>query len=157
MGHLQAFKYPDYSYEQWKYRDYQGHDILPRKNSEEFLKPAEAIFRKLAEINPERSGNVDAGWKENAPGIRGLFEMTAPKSRGKNELDERCENWIAKYEHLFKSKEGSTKYRYDNREWRDRAMELARRNNLAEFIQTDWARFQRAALKQRFFVLERMM
>ena len=92
----------------------------------------------------------------------------------KSDLGERCEKWREKFDHLFRPYPAGHSYNYDHRRWRDdalkgdtdwdswsqrewdqmRPMELA--GSEADFWNSLWVHFHRAALRQRHFVLENM-
>jgi len=154
VGHLQAFNFPDYSYLQWQYKNKRTDDQpYDRKNYQEFLKAAQAIFTKLSLSNKVK--NVDHIWSQNEEKLRKLLEYNPSSKRDK--LEAQCEKWRSEYSRFFESDDQRDKYIYQENEWRGKAMQAADAEKLYEFLHTDWVQFQRAALKQRYFVLERMM
>jgi hypothetical protein len=147
IGHTEAYKYPDYSYLSWKYKNHMGEEIQ-RDNAEEFLKAAKAILGWLAEANGK---NVGRNWQNNEAKIKGLFKQRYPRSKEDLELSKRCKNWTLQYDNFFSRPE----YHYNPDEWREYA--LGRKDDMDAFLRTDWAWFHRAALMQRCLVLRHIM
>ena len=152
VGHLQALEHPDYGYENWRYKNYWG-QAVSRRNPEEFAKAAKAVWQKL--VGAKGGSQTDEIPSEHLTKITSI--LSTPPEDSKSSLQSRCILWISAYKELFDSENCATNCLYDPDEWRDRAMMLVKEGNLAEFLQCDWVRFQRAALKQRYFVLERLM
>jgi hypothetical protein len=153
VGHLQASNYPDYAYAYWRYKDFRGEENL-RCNPEEFLAAAEAIFYRLAQAHGQ--ADAESIWQREQPTIKSLLEASPPEDCD-DELQAQCDLWIDAYETYFQSQSDNQSYLYDPSEWRDQAMSFAKDGDLESFLGTHWVQFQRAALKQRYFVLERMM
>ena len=152
VGHLQALEHPDYGYENWRYKNYKGREFF-RRNPEEFSNAAQAVLRKL--VCAKGNSQPDASLWGHQAKIASMVG-TPPKDR-KSSLESRCGMWVSAYEEFFKSMDSEESFLYDPDEWRDRAIKLAEVGNLEGFLRSDWVRFQRAALKQRYFVLERLM
>jgi len=152
VGHLQALEHPDYGFENFRYKNFEGREFF-RQNPEEFSKAAQAVLKKL--VCAKGTTRSDAILREHQTKIVSI--LGTPPKDAKNNLESRCAMWVSEYRELFKSKDGETSFQYDPNEWRDHALELAKEGDLTKFLQSDWVRFQRAALKQRYFVLERLM
>jgi|GEM_PF-7064177 len=151
IGHVQAYKHPDYTFERWKYRGFQKakHN---RNNADHFLNAAYAIFVKLAHANGFT--NYETVWEENKDAIQNCLE--ANPAIDEKALEKRCKTWVNTFPQIFQADTSDT-FLYDKSRWRDTAMAYAHQNDLANFLQTDWVKFQKAALKQRYFVLQRLM
>ncbi len=146
VGHLQAYAYPDLPHERWRYVDYQGR-AHERENAARFTQAAHAVFGWLCAAQGLR--RAERRWHNVESKIKELF------AGAHADLEGRCALWQEAFPEAFAG-EGKSAH-YDRHEWRSAAMEVARTGDLEAFLHTDWVRFQRAALRQRFLVLERMM
>ncbi|MDZ7272027.1 MAG: hypothetical protein ONB17_10460 [candidate division KSB1 bacterium] len=149
VGHLQAYAYPDLPYERWRYVDYRGR-THERDNPARFLQAARKVFGWLCMARGTRK--EQARW-ESAE--KRIAEVLATPGDGHNDMEARCTAWRESFPEAFAGERPFAFY--DRHEWRDQALALARAGELEGFLHTDWVRFQRAALRQRFLVLERMM
>jgi len=150
VGHLQAYAYPDLPYERWRYVDYRGR-THERDNVERFSQAARAVLEWLCAARGARKAK--ARWQAVEKKVKDLFAVL-PETGG-NSLEARCALWREAFPEAFAAESGSAEYEHD--EWRTSALAVARTGDLEAFLRTDWVRFQRAALRQRFWVLERMM
>lgn len=149
VGHLQAYSYPDLPHERWRYVDYKGR-TRERENALHFTQAAHAVFRWLSTARGLRS--AEGIWVNVEKTIK---ELLAGKPTDAHTDQARCALWQEAFPEAFAG-EGKAAH-YDPQEWRSAAMEVARTGDLEAFLHTDWVRFQRAALRQRFLILERMM
>lgn len=147
VGHLQAYAYPDLPFEHWRYVDYRGR-TFERDNPVRFHQAAHAVFEWLCAARGTRK--VGGKWASVEKQLLRLFTEAAHES-----LAERCAAWVETFPEALTA-DGAGPH-YDHREWREEALRIARTGELEGFLHTHWVRFQRAALRQRFFVLDRMM
>ncbi len=152
VGHVQGARYPDIPSIKIRYLNYQD-NVQERYNWEHFLDASENIFKKLVQINYVK--DPDAIWSEEKKTIKSLLQ--GEEDHNEKDIATRCKSWMKTYNHLFKNGYDPDNLRYDPVEWRTEAIRFADSGDIANFLDTHWAKFQQAALKQRYLVLEGMM
>ncbi len=153
IGHLEAFKFPDQPFLNWRYQDGSGKNIV-RNNIEICLSGIGLIylFLKTATSPETPAKDLARDFPDHYQEMKSLFLKKA-------DLEKRCERW--------KAYTGAPAY--DRRAWRSRAIQgdadwdrLSRSGFKAHadtltgkpgFETSCWAFFHRAALKQRSLVL----
>ncbi|MCR4437849.1 MAG: hypothetical protein QHJ34_02240 [bacterium] len=150
VGHLQAYAYPDLPYERWRYVDFRGR-TFERDNPARFCHAARAVFDWLCAARGTR--RVSGKWASLEKQLRALFALVP--AGGRHTLAERCAAWVETFPEAFA--DNALGPHYDPHQWRYEALRIAGSGDLQSFLRTDLVRFQRAALRQRFLVLERMM
>lgn len=184
IGHAEAGYFPDLAYARWKCDIRRSPEFVERDNVAVFLEAARAIYgmlRPVAKVRPAEP----IPWADIAPSLRCLFaggpaieamtidRMTIQTYRRYHNLDvaARCGRWEAEFDHLFRPYPAGEAYRYDRHRWRDQALEgdtqwddwsqrewdrMSPLGLEANFWNSLWVHFHRAALKQRHFVLEHL-
>ncbi len=148
VGHLQAYAYPDIPHERWRYVNYLGR-TRERDNRLSFLQAARQVFGWLCRARGLRS--EEPLWRGISKRVAELL-AAVPDQRHEG-LEARCALWREAFPDAFALPNAT----YGRHEWREQALSLARQADLEGFLHTDWVRFQRAALRQRFLILDRMM
>jgi len=161
IGHAQAGYYPDDSYLRWKYvRDATKTEIV-RDNPAEYAAAAETMYRLLAATKKLDSAPA-LPWKEIESSVLAL--LADPEAN----VAKRCGAWRSLYKSVFGEARG---FDYDPLQWRQEALggdvawddfRQTEFRHLAfamktGFYETRWVKFHRAALRQRNFVLERLL
>ncbi len=148
VGHLQALRYPDHSHCEWLYKKDRKAEPIPVQNVNRCMEASEKIFFFLA----ASTNNLDAKsiWESNKDKIRDLFLHHS--FSGKKKLIDKCAKWQESFPEFFSQKE----FEYKEDEWKNKAMKERDKKDIVTFRQTDWVKFHRAALLQRFFVLQRI-
>lgn len=182
IGHAEAGFYPDLAFQKWKCEF--GHRQPPnnraeRDNVEHFINAADFIYKRLKDM--QKTGGISlTPWGEIEPRIRKLLSygpsakpgiidqvsLKAYTSYSNRELGDSCERWKKEfgnwfdgglsYDHLDwrnKAVYGDTDWDdYTMRDW-DRILPFKPRPG---FWNSLWVNFQRAALRQRHYVLENL-
>ncbi len=165
VGHTRAAHDPDLSYRSWSYvqprRTGEGGRCFRLDNPRVFYHAARRIYEKLAESPPPGRTEPPIPWAEISKPILALL-------RADSELPSDCAGWRKTFNPLFDGR----LYRYDKYRWRiealgdvesirwDRKSRSARRlwfKLRKGFFDSAWVQFHRAARKQRYFVLERVV
>ena len=179
IGHAQALSHPDEPYLHWRYKGRkmrgEGWTIFPRENYVIFLQAAETIYshlvkdaqKFLAKQKPGFTAAID--WKKIETLLKKCFMFTG-------DLDRRMPKWYKEYQKLFRDALSD----YSRYTWRGEALlpraQQAKASTLTNwdkydegdfkrldfpyqpgFYESKWVLFHRAALKQRHFVLERLL
>jgi len=146
IGHSQAFNHPDSPNEEWRFYDYKNKPYYSN-NTKEFTDAAHKIFHILVSSNKNvKIDNPDLIWEKNKDKIIKAFSYKS------SNLKKRCEYWQKTFPKYFVK--DST---YHPKVWRKEAMKYARDGKLLKFKKSNWAKFHKAALIQRFFVLQNLM
>lgn len=163
IGHAEAGVFPDQPFLTWKYLRKAANVDVQRNNTDEFLKAAKTIYDLLRGIKKTKS-DKPIPWKRIQPRIKKRLADTSDDHA-------RCENWKDDFEEVFHP----LKLHYDKREWRNDALQPRKEKDTAwdefsrsrlrrlsfpmtpGFYDSPWVHFHRAALKQRHFVLERLL
>ncbi len=145
VGHSQALKYPDHSHGYWGYKKRRQPENC-RHNDTEVMKAAEVILFRLGDLLHNK--DIEPVWEKNKEKIHHLF--LHKKYSSNKMLMEKCRQWQAQYPDFFTDE----RYRYNEHEWRDTAMDVLKEKDIQKFRDTNWAKFHQAALKQRYFVLQ---
>ncbi len=163
IGHAEAGHFPDQPFLKWRYKRKLTNRFVPRDNTGEFMKAAKKIYDRLNQA----PGAIDSAmpWVEIGPKIEKLFEYDDKDEK------KRCNRWKLKFKRMF----DPLKYDYDKREWRNDALEPSDEvdtdwddyrpvdfqtlsfNMKPGFYDSPWVLFHRAAMKQRHFVLEKLL
>jgi hypothetical protein len=165
VGHTRAAHDPDLSYLSWAYvqprRTGSGGRCFRLDNSRLFLRAAHRIHEKLLAVPKPGGGAPPIPWSEISKPILRLF-------RSEGELRSDCAGWRKAFGPLF----DGHPYLYDRFRWRfealgdiehihwDKQRRSARRlwfKMRQGFFDSAWVQFHRAARKQRYFVLERLV
>jgi hypothetical protein len=164
IGHAEAGSLPDLSWVRWRYRRSGEDAVVERDNARLFLAAARAIYLRLRRAAHAPAGECLA-WRD----IKGL--IAARFADTEEDPAERSAAWARALAGVF----GGEVPTYDRYAWRDEALAPARRKDLEwddfkpddfrhlrfpmrpGFLTSRWVAFHRAALRQRHFVLERLL
>lgn len=151
IGHAEAGFYPDLPYHTWRWRRGRR-PWRPRDNTQAFLKAAKAIFarlRKCVTSNGHPSMlDRQPTWQDLRPRFKRLFGIDGDRSK-------RCKEWHKEFRKFF-----SDDWHYEEKALEKKARAMLRpvsKPNLSAFYSSTWVAWQRAALRQRHFVLERLL
>ncbi len=180
IGHAEAGPFPDIAYLRWKYDSRNCRDIQ-RHNPQEFLQAAERIYRHFRKMSA--ASHPVISWDELRPTIQALLlgapkreaafhEKITPEAYNKfyfADVQHRCQAWKKEFRGVFGPL--SAEYDYDPERWRQEAFfgdtdwddftprewrQAAPFRSKANFWDSSWVHFHRAALLQRHLVLENM-
>ncbi len=164
VGHAEAGAYPDMPQARWKFRRRGRRRLSERNNTEDFLKAFKNMHRLLCDVEKEAAGPM-IPWEALAEKLRALFMHSA------RDMEKRCRAWRERFSELF----AGSGFVYDKYRWREEALNPGSRSEVVwdalsrrqfrrlkfqfqeGFYDSHWVRFHRAALKQRHFVLERLV
>ena len=166
IGHAEAGHFPDQTFLTWKYKRKLTNKEVKRDNTKEFLTAAKTIYQHLCECRVEKSkSNKPIPWEEIETPIHDLL------ADREEDLGKRCGKWERRFQHLF----DPLKLRYDNRAWRNEALEPENEKDTdwqdfkpsdfgrlqfrmtRGFHKSHWVQFHRSALRQRHRVLENLL
>jgi hypothetical protein len=163
IGHAEAGKFPDQPFLKWKYVRGINDEEVVRDNPSEFLDAARAIYDILVKAE-KRGGEAPTPWDDIEGDIKALL------AHEDKDPEARCKRWADKFGGLFDGK-----FEYDIYAWRDDALDPVHKDDTEwdDFKQSDftriefpmkdgfydsaWVQFHRAALKQRHYVLEKVL
>jgi hypothetical protein len=165
VGHSRAAHDPDLSHLSWSYtqprRTAEGGRCFSLDNARIFYHAAERIHEKLSAADKPGGGAPPVPWPEISRTILRLL-------REDSELPSDCAGWKRAFGPLFEGRH----YQYDKYRWRIEALgdvETIRWDHKSRsarrlwfklrkgFFDSAWVQFHRAARKQRYFVLERVV
>jgi len=161
IGHAQAYKFPDYPYLRWRYKQPQTGKTITRDNTALFLDAAVSILNQLTSRNKSQAVNP-------IPWLQLEKKLTRCLSNEKEKLEDRTAKWVEVFGDFFTP---SADYHYDKLTWREEALgkgvdwqdnkpgdfEKMHFELKPGFYRKNWVLFHHAALKQRHYVLERML
>lgn len=166
IGHAQAGHFPDQPWRTWRCRfpNRTKKKTVTRDNHRETMNAAESVYHRLVDT-PITGRQPQIPWAEIRPRLNKMFRIVQV------DADKRANRWLKAFNDLIPE----NRFRYDRLDWRSRAL-IPREDRDIEwdhrppawlegrqfdapddFYQTDWVLFHRAALKQRHFVLERLL
>ena len=164
IGHTEADYFPDQPFLRWRYTKKETNEVIERNNTKDFLKAAKTIYDQMFEVEWSKS-ETPIPWKQIEPGIQ---ELLAYREK---DVEIRCERWRERFQGMFEP----SKFEYDKLAWRNEALEPRHEagTNWDDFKPSDferlkfrmkpgfydsrWVHFHRAALRQRHFVLEKLL
>lgn len=165
VGHTRAAHDPDLSHLSWSYvqpkRTGEGGRCFRLDNARVFYHAARRIYEKLSAAPKPGVGAPPIPWPEISKSVLRLL-------RSENELTTDCAGWKKIFAPLFDGR----LYQYDKYRWRiealgdvtyirwDHQSRSVRRlwfKLRTGFFDSAWVQFHRAARKQRYFVLERLV
>jgi len=164
VGHAEAGAYPDMPQMRWKYRRRDRKRLSIRNNTDDFLKAFKHMHHLLCAAEKDTTDPMIA-WEDLEQPMRSLFTDPTPDEK------KRWKAWRKMFSALFTEQ----LFVYDKYRWREealkpRAKETVQWDSLSRrafrglkfefhdgFYESNWVRFHRGALKQRHFVLERLV
>jgi hypothetical protein len=181
IGHAEAGYFPDLSYERWQYAyERQGVALVSRDNVADYLQATQKIYDHLCKMK-KQDATPRMPWSDLELDLRRLFAYRPSDPMGLTDLfsraaydayhafheDIRCQQWRETFGHLFEPQ--PELFNYDKECWRKQAFEAD--TNWDSYTLQDWAQmlpmavkadfwdslwvtFHRAALRQRHLVLE---
>ncbi|HDQ73194.1 MAG TPA: hypothetical protein ENN19_14045 [Chloroflexi bacterium] len=184
IGHAEAGYFPDLAYQHWKCDLKQSPAFVERDNVKVFLEAAQAIYDLLCPLE-KMAPDEPIPWTDIAPSLWALFSAGPAKEASvidrmtiqtyrhyhMQDIAARCGRWQAEFDHLFRPYPVGDRYAYERHRWRDKALEgdtrwddwsqrewdrMSPLGLEANFWDSLWVHFHRAALRQRHFVLERL-
>jgi len=181
-GHAQAGHFPDLAFERWRCRLGAARPrMVEHNNPTLFLEAARTLYERLAAL-PKADAAEPIPWTKlepriarllarrgRRPGYRDRFALPTYRAFEAAEVEQRCDAWRTEFRALFAPH--SEAYAYDPEAWRREAVEgdtdwddyseadwtlMRPRQVRSNFWDSNWVHFHRAALRQRYLVLENL-
>ena len=165
VGHAQAGFLPDIPSQKWQYKTIDGKSV-ERDNPAIYLEAADAIYRFLSGADPANIFRRLPGlWRKTRGEMIKLFETPFRNTEDHHQA------WEEQFSQLFKP----YPFRYDKHAWKRQALISVGAKKIdwesipkeavyeiqfaltRDFYRSSWVQFHRAALKQRHYVLERLI
>ena len=164
VGHPQASDYPDIAWLNWRYRHGRPRSskLVSRDNPRLFLQSAERIYGHLSNASKTEISSEVIPWETIEKPFRRILGSPLAAANA-------CAEWKSEFGGLF----GGREYHYDRLRWRAEALGDVRGIRWdkkrpasfkrmwfklkADFFDSAWVQFHRAAQKHRHFVLERLV